>query len=229
MTRWRRLWKRALLGAVALLMGFLLPGSTLVAAQAEGQMTRSVNGQAFGASVATPTASLAASPLATLPAGGGMGDAELASVDVLDALKANGLSSVATGVIGENASSAQSVAALADVNVLNGLITAKAVLAMASSASNGVRATSTDAGSTIVDLVVNGVAMGVTTPAPNTEIALPGVGAVILNEQTAAGDSITDSGLRVTMIHVVLKDALTGTKTGDIVVGAADSYAKFVR
>lgn len=222
--------RRMVLGVlVALLMGSLLPGATLVVAEAEGQTAGGVSGRAFGASVSTPTASLPASPLATLPVAGGMGDAELASVDVLNTLKAKGLSAISTGVVGENASSAQSMAALSDVNVLNGVITAKAVLAMASSASNGARATSTDAGSTIVDLVVNGVSMGVVTPAPNTQISLPGVGAAILNEQAAAGDGITDSGLRVVMIHVVLKDALTGAKTGEIVVGAADSYAKFVR
>ena len=188
-----------------------------------------VAGQAYGASVKTATATLDESPLASLPAGGGMGDAEMAGVDVASTLTANALSSVTTGVIGENAASAQSVAGLSDVNVLNGLVTAKAVVAIASSASNGASASSSHAGSTIVDLVVNGVSMGVAEPAPNTVIDVPGVGSVILNEQMPSGDGIQSSGLTVNMIHVVLKDALTGASTGDIVVGSAASIAAYSR
>src|SRR5204863_3718382 len=129
----------------------------------------------------------------------------------------------------ENASSAQSLAIAADVNILNGVVTATGVTAMSSSASNGVQATSTSAGSTIVGLVVNGVSLGDVSPAPNTAINVPAVGTVILNEQATTGGGVTDKGLNVTMIHVIPKDKLTGVKTGDLVVGSASSYANFVR
>jgi hypothetical protein len=41
------------------------------------------------------------------------------------------------------------------------------------------------------------------TPAPNTRIALPGVGYAILNEQSIT-NSATASGITVNMIHLVL-------------------------
>jgi hypothetical protein len=143
-------------------------------------------------------------------------------------LTAQDLTATTTGVVGENASSAQSLVSASDVNILNGVVSARQVIVVASSASNGQQAASSGS-STIVDLVVNGVPMGVVSPAPNTTFKVPNVGTVVLNEQVATGGGITDRGLSVTMIHVILKNPLTGATTGDIVVGRASSYAKFVR
>ena len=69
------------------------------------------------------------------------------------------------------------------------------------------------------------------TPAPNTRIDLPGVGYVVLNEQTVSGDGVTTSGITVNMIHVVLQTVLPGgplggggvQHAGDIIVGSAAS------
>jgi hypothetical protein len=71
--------------------------------------------------------------------------------------------------------------------------------------------------------------------APNTNISLPGVGYVVLNEQIPTGDGVTSSGLTVNLIHVYLQ-SLTGggctllgclpgvlTTTGEIIVGSATS------
>ena len=195
----------------------------------EAQSANSVSGQATGTFAATPLGSLASTPVVTLPADGGMATGEEAGVGVTGVLQAEGLATVTTGVIGENASSAQSLATASDVNILNGVVTATGVIAVACSASNGIQATSTDAGSTIVDLVVAGVPMGVVSPAPNTTINVPALGTVILNEQVASGGGVTDKGLSVTMIHVILRDVLSGVKTGDIVVANASSYTNFVR
>jgi len=195
----------------------------------EAQSVNSVSGQATGTFAATPLGSLASTPVVTLPADGAMVTGEEAVVGLTGVLQAQGLAAVTTGVIGENASSAQSLATASDVNILNGVVTAKGVIAVASSASNGIEATSTDAGSTIADLVINGVSMGVVSPAPNTTINVPAVGTVILNEQVTTGGGVTDKGLSVTMIHVVLKNPLTGATTGNIVVGSASSYTNFVR
>jgi hypothetical protein len=169
------------------------------------------------------------SPLATLDPATGMADAAAASISAIGALAAESLASITTGVIGENAASAQSSSTLQNVNILNGLITAKAVRGLASSASNGSTATSNAAGSGFVGLVVNGIALLDGAPAPNSQIALPGVGTVTLNEQIPRGDGRTTSGLTVNMIHVRLKDALTGVQTGEIIVGAAGSDAAFVK
>ncbi len=113
-----------------------------------------------------------------------------------------------------------SSATLGAVNLLSGLITADGVVAVASSWIGD--ATGSDGeGSSLANLVVNG--MSVDDPGPNTTLALPGVGYVILNEQIPTGDGVTTTGIMVNMIHVVLQNALTGVKTGEIIVGSATS------
>jgi hypothetical protein len=204
-----------------------------LSASSQAQTTGAVTGNAYGASVSALTGSLSQTPAVTLPATGDMADADLASVNVAGLLATKTLSSVTTGVVGDNAASAQSYSTVQDVSILNGVITAKLVEAMASSAGNGAQAGSNAAGTTLVDLVINGVATGVSSPGPNTQIGIPGVGTLILNEQTASGNGTTSSGLDVTALHLVLTktDPLLGTTTkiGDIVVAAAGSSATFQR
>jgi hypothetical protein len=101
----------------------LLGALTLNMPASRAQVSNSVSGDAFGAFVQTATASLARSPLATLDPTG-MGDAVAAAVNVAGVLAAESLNSVTTGVVGENAASAQSGSTLQNVNILAGLITA---------------------------------------------------------------------------------------------------------
>jgi len=99
-------------------------------------------------------------------------------------------------------------------------------------------AVSDAAGSTFTNLTVAGRSLsGDQAVAPNTNVSLPGVGYVVLNEQIPTGDGVTSSGLTVNMIHVYLQsitggivDPLTGqviggvlTTTGEIIVGSATS------
>ena len=79
--------------------------------------------------------------------------------------------------------------------------------------------------SMLLGVVVNGVPLAAddATPAPNTRTDLPGVGYVVLNEQTVTGDGVHSSSMTVNMIHVYVRDALTGVTTGEIVVGSAQS------
>jgi hypothetical protein len=93
---------------------------------------------------------------------------------------------------------------------------------VASSYANGSTAGSDAVGSQLVGLVVAGQSFD-GMPAPNTRVALPGVGYVVLNEQTITGNGTTASGITVNMIHVVLQSALTGVQTGEIIVGSASS------
>lgn len=206
----------------------LLGALTVTMPPSRAQSSNSATGDAYGAFVQTATASLARAPFATMDATG-MGDAAAAAVNVAGVLAAESLDSVTTGVVGENAASAQSGSTLQNVNILGGLITAQLVSAQSSSASNGSAASSNADGSTFAGLLVGGVAIADGTPAPNSQIALPGVGTVTLNEQISRGDGRTTSGLTVNMIHVRLKDALTGAQTGEIIVGAAGSHAAFVK
>ena len=190
--------------------------------------TGSVSGESFGALVNTAAAQTGKTPLTTLTTGSRLVEATQASLATA-VLTTRALDVSNSGTVGENAATSQGTSSVGAVSILTGLITAEQVTAVASSATNGQRAVSSAVGSQFLGLIVNGVSMGDVTPAPNTSIALPGVGTVILNEQFPSGDGRTTSGLQVNMIHVLIKDALTGITTGEIIVGSAKSGASFTR
>ena len=213
----------------------------LAAGAAATGVAQSISGQAFGVFVNTPAASQAQAPLAVLPAISGTdGDIAHADADVLgvpNTLSSSFLNSTATGAIGTAETSAQSIASVAQVNVLGGLITASEVIATVTSTRGASGAASNANGSTFENLVVAGVPVtsADATVAPNTQRSLSGVGYVVLNEQIPTGDGVTSSGMTVNMIHVYLQsisggivDPLTGqlvggtaTTTGEIIVGSA--------
>lgn len=190
---------------------------------------QSVSGKAYGALIQGPTGTQQ-SALAVLPAvsapDGAMADNAADGMSVPGMLTTDGLTGTTTGAI-DNAAAAQSVTTVFNVNVLNGLITASSLTATVSSTSSGAQATSNALGSTFADLVVNGVRLtsGDGSIAPNTRVSLPGVGYVVLNEQLPTGDGVRSSGLTVNLLHVVLENALTGVRSGEIVVGSATSSA----
>lgn len=177
-----------------------------------------VGGQALGAAVRTPVTNLQSGQV-TLPSGGGFVSAD---VDALSApeVRVDALTTMTSGAMDTQASTAQSTAHLENVNVLNGLITAETVIAATSSWVSGAAGWNAE-GSSFTNLVVNGVPLGSGDylPAPNTRVNLPGVGYAVLNEQIASGAA----GITVNMIHVVLQNALTGLTTGEIIVASASS------
>lgn len=200
----------------------VLGGLVLAPTRAEGQ---SLSGTGTAATVSTLGTGAQSFATATLPAAGGMNDADLDVATLANTLGADALTSITSGQIDQTLVSATTSAQAADVNILNGLIAAKAVLALATSYATGAAATSESSGSALLGLVVNGVSYGDATPPPNTRLELPGVGYAVLNEQTPTGDGIHSTGLTVNMIHVYLIDAISGSTTGDIVVGSAQSAA----
>jgi hypothetical protein len=219
----------------------LVAGLTAGFTAASGAQT--VGGQAYGTYVNTPLASSGQSPLAVLPAvsgtDGAEADAQAATQSVTGALSSDFLNSMTTGQLGSTESGAQSTATAASVNILNGLITADEVVANVMSSVTGSGATSNADGSTFTNLAITGVGSlsGDQPVAPNTNVSLPGVGYVVLNEQIPTGDGVTSTGLTVNMIHVYLQslvggilNPLTGQivggtlqTTGEIVVGSATS------
>jgi hypothetical protein len=210
-------------------------GLTLAPAAVAAQ-TR-VSGQGTAAVVTTPATGTQQFATALLPSGGGMADSGLDNVGVGTTLGATGLAAITTGMVDTKVVSAQTSAEAANVSILNGLITAEQVVALAASYADGLTAASDAEGSSLLGLVVNGVSLGDLTPAPNTRIDLPGTGYVVLNEQVRTGDGVTRSGLTVNMIHVyqqsligAVLDPLTGqliggtlTTTAEIIVGSAAS------
>lgn len=199
----------------------LLTGSLALATDAAAQTQ--LGGTAFG-SLVNATGIVTQSPIATLPATGGMNEGAAQSFGVPNTLSSSWLTAVTTGAVDDQKSSAQSTSEVEDVNLLGGLITAANVTAIASSYVSGTTRGSDAEGSGFVNLVVASVPI-TTDQAPNTRMGLPGVGYVILNEQIRSGDGVTSSGITVNMIHVVLQSAL-GVRTGEIIVGSAASSVK---
>ena len=211
-TTWSRLRALAVMSAVALAPARSTAQSgTLSARGVAATVTTAMGPQQFAS--------------ALLPGSGGMVDSALPSVAVPSTLSAEGLASITSGQLDQALVSATTTAEAAKVSVLDGLITADAVLAVATSYANGVVATSEASGSALVGLVVNGLSYGDAPPAPNTRLDLPGVGYVVLNERIRTGDGVHSTGLMVNMIHVYLIDPNLGTVTGEIVVGSAQSAA----
>jgi len=209
----------------------------LTAGFAVAGVAQSVGGQAYGTYVNTPLASSGQSPLAVLPAvsgtDGAEADAEGSTQNIANTLSSDFLNSITSGQIGPAEAGAQSTATAASVNILNGLITADELVAnVVSSASQGAAFSSAD-GSTFTNLVIAGVGSlsGDQPVAPNTNIPLPGVGYVVLNEQIPSGDGVTSSGLTVNMIHVFEQSPILGLlgqvlgyqTVGEIIVGSASS------
>lgn len=193
-----------------------------------GANAAGVGGDAYGALVRAAGVTQDRTPRVVLDPAQGLVTDELAGLTVADLLATRTLEVSSSGVVGENAATSQSRSAAQDVSILNGAIRAQVVVAAANSASNGVTAASNGDGSSFVGLVVNGTPIA-DTVAPNTRISLPGIGEVMLNEQSLSGDGVTTSRLQLNMIRVLLKDALTGITTGEIIVGSAASAADFSR
>lgn len=188
----------------------------------DAQTPSSVSGQGYAAVVRLATATHQFAD-AVLPGEGGMAHADLDNATMMNALSANALNAITTGMVGDEGASSQTSAEAADVSILDGLVTAQQVVAVASSYATTLAAASDATGSTLLGLVVSGVSMGDVTPAPNMRVNLPGVGYVVLNEQAVTGDGWRSSGIAVNMIHVYVQDAVTGVVTGEIVVGGATS------
>jgi hypothetical protein len=110
-----------------------------------------------------------------------------------------------------------------DVSLLAGLITADEVKAVSRTTFNGFGFQTSADGSAFVALVVNGTSIGGNVP-PNTHIALPGLGEVVLNEQTDH-EGARSASLTVNMIHVHITQQNTlGYPLGtDIIVAHAFS------
>src|SRR5437899_710394 len=213
----------------------------LVAGLAAAGSAQSVGGQAYSTYVNTPLGSSGQSPLAVLPAVSGTDGAEAdaagSALNVVGALSSDFLNSITSGEIGTAEAGAQSTSSAASVNILNGLITADEVVANVMSSASQSGAFSDADGSTFTNLAIAGVGSlaGDSPIVPNTDISLPGVGYVVLNEQIPSGDGVSSTGLTVNMIHVYLQNLVGGIlnpltgqiirgtlhKTGEIIVGAA--------
>jgi hypothetical protein len=135
-----------------------------------------------------------------------------------------------------------STAETANVNVLNGLVTAGAVRAVARTTATGSASSFSSEGSAFKDLAVQGV--GVNDVTPNTRIDLPaelyGPGSYVLLYERVGSTSGPDPGqtaegtyaadLTVNMIHVFITDLtplVVGDQTVEVIVSHADAHSDF--
>lgn len=154
------------------------------------------------------------------------------------------LSSTSTSVVERDPAQATTTATstVANVSLLDGLITATTVRGVATATATGGSASTSTTGSTFEDLVVDGVAMD--EVAPNTRVDLPaelfGDGSHVVLYEVDTNTSTPDAGTlvggsytattNVTMIHVFLTDALPGVpgnQSAEIIVSQADAEANF--
>jgi len=108
------------------------------------------------------------------------------------------------------------------VSLLGGLIKAAEIKSVSSTSFSGGSFTMSAAGSRLGRLKVAGVSIG-GDAAPNTTIALPGVGDVVVNEQVEGHSSLTVNMLHV---HVTQSNALGYPIGSDLIVGHASSELK---
>src|SRR5439155_25839781 len=181
----------------------------LAGAATTNSHANSVSGEAFGVSVNAAGVRVGPTPHVVLPPDGGMVSDRLLGIAVPNAAASSTLEVVTTGSICAASATAQSSATAEGVDLLNGLVTARVVVAMSSSTARGSTATSDAEGSSLIGFSINGSSPTDVTPSPNTRISLPGV-TVILNEQIASGDGVDTSPLTVNMIRVGLNEPPRG-------------------
>jgi len=117
----------------------------------------------------------------------------------------------------------QAVADVASVNLLAGLISAQEIKSVSTTSLDNSGFHLSAAGSSFTNLVVLGIPYN-GLPAPNTQISLPGIGYIVLNEQRTFTNNI-EGQLSVNMLHVYVNVTnLLGIPVGtEIVVSSASS------
>ena len=132
----------------------------------------------------------------------------------------------AYGTTGSNGGRAvaQTTAQLSNINLLAGLITANAVNVDAEETTKGTSVHRS--GSTVFDnLVVAGIPVGENVP-PNTQIQLPLLGYIVLNEQYK-GDPKINLPLTVNALHLFVTTAGLGLPAGaELILGHASALAR---
>src|SRR5947209_5350134 len=191
------------------------PGSSTTSTTAPVAVTYS--GQAFAAfvDVLGVVGPMTVSDTGKLPPEGGLQTAKLADVTVPGVLSAQLLIARTSGANGV----AESSAALADVNVLNGLVTATFIRAESEATCNGVRGSTEVVGLTVAGNAVTADAFAQSQP---VTVVVPGVGTVtvVINEQMSSARpgfrEITVNAVHVTVTGLVQAEVILSSAHSDI-------------
>jgi hypothetical protein len=206
---------------------------------------QTVSGHAFVASAATDPSLLPTTVgFVSIPPNGGLDQQNLESVAISGAASAGASQSESSGALTADASGASSFAQASGACLMQSGNTCGLSATLVKSTSNSTAtasgASSNDAGTQLVDLVVLGTPVAANPP-PNTVIDLPGIGFVILNEQfcdnqgtlpnCSSGTSAGHAGLTVRAIRlfVTAPDNPLGLQTGQVIVAESHSDAAFRR
>jgi len=206
---------------------------------------QTVSGHAFVASAATePSSAPTTVGFVDIPPSGGLDHQSLENVAISAAMSAGASESESSGTLTGGASTASSFAQASEVCLLSGGntcgIAATVVKSKSNSTATASGASSNDAGTQLVGVVVLGTPVS-SAPPPNTVIDLPGIGFVILNEQfcdnegtlpnCSDGTVAGHAGLTVRAIRlfVTAPDNPLGLQTGQVIVAESHSDAAFRR
>lgn len=200
--------------SVAAGSAILMVGAT--SAAAASSYNYSANAYGTYAFVGSTVKSGQSSPLGT-GCGTPPGFHRTASVAAVTAAPLFTAATVQTSVTTATASSSSS-SDIAGASILGGKISTGEIEAVSTTTAGAAGNTYSAAGSKLIGVTVNGTAIA-DNPAPNTTLAIPGVGKVVFNEQIRRGTSLT-----VNMIHLYVTAPQAGVLAGtQVVLGHAVS------
>lgn len=155
--------------------------------------------------------------------GGNVRSNTVASLSASNTLKTAQIYNTVYALNNGTQANVQDTSQVSSLLALNGLITADAVHAAANTTANATAISSSDAGSSFVNLRVAGVLHA--TVNANTRIDLASLGYVILREESRTGDGVNSGGITVNMVHVFIttSNSLNLPVGAQIIVGHASS------
>jgi len=203
-------------------VGSVVLAGLLATGPANADVT-SVGGGAFGESVAAKLlagnvpVSSGPMPQVFLPASGGGPFTKSAASAKVPMLLSAGVLTVSTSSsrLGSHTSTAKSSAETANVKLGTGQLTASVVKSSCTASGLGSTGSTTILGTNLPGLSAN--------PAPNTTIAVPGLGSVTFNEQIRSNSPGRSTSITVNAIHVRLTSPLAA---GDIIISQSRCVAK---
>ena len=231
---WRSLQSAVI--STGLLLGIVSAPHTVVAAPLSGTFKGEAYGTFASAVVGPIATTLGKTAYLPCPCQGTNGATQQTSVNALSAglggsvLTANAVTSTVYGLKTSSTAKVTNTSTVAGVNLLNGLITATAIKAVANASATATDIIVNATGSTFVDLVVAGVPVAA-NPSPGTRLTLPGIGSVVLNKATKSGKSSTAKQITVEMLTVEVAFANSlGLPVGAriVVAHAIAGYARSV-
>ncbi len=185
-------------------------GSTIEIGSATAQTIATVSllsGSAYASFASIPPITVGATAPVTLPCGGTTNGQvitnQTAGITIPAILTVGATTDTAEGTVGVSSASGVTTASVAGLNVLNGLIQASAIKAVANVSANSSGVSVSDEGSTFLRLTVTGHPEIGANPAPNTQVSLAGLGTLYLHRviQGPAGIEVRMVELEVTLAN----------------------------